>query len=74
MTRRSQAEKVADYLGSDIADVRAHRYQPSRYHSPQLFAFSCGYYCASDAPPRYPLGEWQAAKNFRGESIYFIKL
>lgn len=73
MKRRTQAEKIADLFGSDIADIREGRYQ--KYESPKVYVVGDNYYAASETKPRHNVGQpWQALKNFRDETIWESKV
>lgn len=53
---RTAAEIIAFHIGSDIADVRDARYQPSRFAKVALYTIGDYYYCAPRAGQALPKG------------------
>lgn len=73
--RRRQAERIADLVGCDVADLRDAQYKPSEYYSPKVYVVGDDYFAASDKAPLYHVGEpWEALSNFRGETVWRSKM
>jgi hypothetical protein len=73
--KRSAAEKIADALGMDIADVRDGRYQPSKYPKPAVYVVGDDYYAVSDSAPRYCVGQpWERVSSWRGDDVWCSKI
>ena len=72
MTKRRSAEECIAFLfGSDIADIRDSRYQPTRYSSPAVFVVGNDYYCAPTKKQKVPAGwNWKARAFYYGREIY----
>jgi hypothetical protein len=69
--RRTSAEIIAFHFGSDIRDIQAARYQPSRYASPALYAIGDHYYCSPTYRQSPPSGwKWTEIGEHYGRKVY----
>ncbi len=69
--RRTAAEIIAFHFGSDIADIRDSRYQPTRYSSPAVFTVGDSYYCAPTKGQKLPGDwDWKAKAFYYGREVY----
>jgi hypothetical protein len=74
-TKRSAAEKIADALGMDVADVREGHYQPAKYRRPSVYVVGDDYYAASDCAPNYCVGQpWERVESWRGDGVWCSKM
>lgn len=49
--RKSSLEKIADWIGCDMSEVSAHRYQVTRTDR-AVYAFADFYICGGKTPPK----------------------
>lgn len=71
--RRSQAEIVAAFVGSDINDCRDMIYQPTVYVTTKVYCVGDGYMCAPLAgrkPPEPEHFKWEVCGQAYGRTIY----
>ena len=70
---KSPAEAIGFVLGSDVAEVREYRYQPTKYAKIHVYAIGDWYYCATLPSQNPPDGwDWQLINEspYHGRKVY----
>jgi hypothetical protein len=77
MSKKSAAEIIGFHFGSDIAEIRGSRYQPTRYSAPAIFTVytkAGDYWCCPTEGQKLPSEwRWEPVATYYGRTVYVGK-